>query len=199
MSVASWTDAVLAVVSLGGGAWLLLRDSASGRTAGLGLLLVGIAALVGTLRFAGQEQLAGAHAGLSGLAACVGLPTVAAGWATAVFAPHRAELARRYVFGVLLVVAAMVWWVALVRTVLGALAMLTVAVAAARALPRWAGALGALGAALTLGVGLLIGTEGDLLGFPRVGWFHLGLAGANLALAAGLAGVVEPTAPAEVA
>ena len=35
MSVASWTDAVLAVVSLGGGTWLLLRDSASGRTAGL--------------------------------------------------------------------------------------------------------------------------------------------------------------------
>ena len=175
---AAWTDAVLAAVTWVVGGRLLLRADAHGRTVGLGLLLVATAATVGAVRFAGQEQLAVPHAGLSGLAACVGLPCVGAGWASAVYLPDRGEVVRRYVFGVLLVVAAMVWWMPLARTGLGAVGMLAVLVAAAGSArtDRWASAMGALGAGLTMAVGLAIGTDGELMGFPRVGWFHLGLA-----------------------
>lgn len=192
--VASGTDAVLASVGIALGGWLLGRGRPSDRTVGIGLLLVGVAAVVGTLRFAGRTELVDAHAGLSGLAACVGLPCVGAGWATAVFAPARAEVVRRYVFGVLLVVAAMVWWMPLARTLLGGVGMIAVLVAAAGVAPRERGAaaLGALGAGLTLAVGLVIGTEGELLGFPRVGWFHLGLAAGAAALGEGVRRVPSP-------
>lgn len=187
-AVASGTDAVLALVACGVGGRGLLVGRPSERTVGLGVLLVGVAAVVGTLRFAGQQELADAHAGLSGLAACVGLPCIGAGWVTAVHAPERAEVVRRYVFGLLLVVAALVWWMPLARTVLGGAGMVAAGGAALGALPRSrpAAGLGALGAGLVLAVGLAIGTEGELLGFARVGWFHLGMAGAMAALGLGV-------------
>jgi len=175
---AAWTDAVLAAVTIGFGLGLLTRGGSHARTTALGLGLVGVAAVLGVLRFTGQEQLAVPHAGLSGLAACVGLPCIGAGWASRAFLERRGDVVRRYVFGVLLVVAAMVWWIPVVRTILGAVGMVAAAAGAVglRGVDRPAAMAGLLGAAVTVVVGLVIGTDGELLGFPRVGWFHLGLA-----------------------
>ena len=179
---------MLALVCLIGGFGLLGRAGPHGRTTGIGLLLVGSAAVLGVLRFSGQEQLTLPHMGLSGLAACVGLPCIGAGWASRAFVPGHGDTVRRYVFGVLLVVAAMTWWMAPVRTGLGAAGMLAAAAGAVglASVDRAAAGMGALGAVLTIVVGLAIGTEGDLLGFPRVGWFHLGLALSHGLLALGI-------------
>jgi hypothetical protein len=185
---ASLSDAVLASVCVVMGGWLLLRPSASGRTAGLGLWIVGAAAVMGTLRFGGVQGVAVAHAGLTGLAATVGLPCIGAGWASAAFAPERAASVRRYVFGVCLVLGAMLWAEPWARTGMGAVSMLAVLAASA----AWAttrardAALGVVGAVLTLAMGLVVGTDGSWMGLPNVAWFHLGLAAANLALGAGL-------------
>jgi hypothetical protein len=189
MPVAAWTDALLALAAGLTALALLGRGSPSARTTGIGLLLVALAASVGTLRLSGQEQLAFPHDGLSAVAAFVGLPLVGTGWATAAFAPTRAATARVVVLAPLLAASLGLWHVELLRTALGGLGMGAVLVASTRVAPRHpvAAAMGAGGALLTVGVGLGIGTQGELMGFPRIGWFHLGLAAGSV----GLGGVLR--------
>ncbi len=178
MPVAAWSDAILALCAGLTALALLSHGTPSARTTGIGLLFIALAASVGTLRLSGHEQLAFPHDALSAVAAFVGLPTVGAGWGTAAFAPERAARVRLLVLLPLLAASVLLWQVELLRTVLGGLGMVTVLAASATIARRHpvAAALGALGALLTVGVGLGIGTHGELLGFPRIGWFHLGLA-----------------------
>jgi len=177
MPVAAWTDAILALCAGLTAVALLSRGSPSARTTGLGLLFVCLAAAVGTLRLDGMEQLALPHDGLSGLAAFVGLPLVGAGWATAAFAPERANTVRLAILVPLLLAGLFLWPVELLRTVLGGAGMVAVLLSSVRLRSDpIAATLGIVGALLTVGVGLGVGTKGELAGFPRVGWFHLGLA-----------------------
>ena len=75
----------------------------------------------------------------------------------------------------------------------GMLLVLVSAASMLRRAPKVA-LLGACGASLTVGVGLGIGTEGDLMGFPRIGWFHLGLALGTVGLAGALRIPASPSA-----
>jgi len=189
MPIAAWTDAILALCAGLTALALLGQGPPSARTTGIGLLLVALAASVGALRLSGSDQLAFPHDALSGVAAIVGLPLVGAGWVTAAFRPDRASQARIAVLAPLLLASLGLWHLPLVRTALGGAGMLAVLVASGRVARTHpiAATMGAAGALLTVGVGLGIGTNGELMGFPRVGWFHLGLA----AGAIGLGGVVR--------
>ena len=87
----------------------------------------------------------------------------------------------------LLLAGLVLWPVELLRTVLGGAGMVAVLVSSVRLRSDpIAATLGLVGALLTVGVGLGIGTEGELAGFPRVGWFHLGLALSHGLLALGI-------------
>ena len=184
---AAWTDAVLALVSLGLGLRLLNQGGGAG-TAGVGLLLVGIAATFGAVRFAFAPDLALAHEGVTRLAGMVGIPMVGVGWVTAVWFPEKARQVRPYAFVLLLIASVALIAVEPYRTAVGALGMVASLVAAAWALRRdpVAGALGALGAVGVMVAGLAIAGEGSFGPMSRIAWFHLALAVANALLGAGL-------------
>ena len=196
MPVASWTDALLALCA-GLLAWVALRTRTPGaQTLGLGLAFVSAAATVGTARFAGHEVLAPLHQVLSSWAATVGLPLVGLGWCGATLAPRHAEAIRRFALPALWLSGLFLGSFPTARTLLGGAGMLLVLVSAASMLRRApkVALLGACGASLTVGVGLGIGTEGDLMGFPRIGWFHLGLALGTVGLAGALRIPASPSA-----
>lgn len=166
-------------------AWRLVRRRVSWAGAGaVGFGLVGLAAGLGALRYAGVD-VAGAHAFASGVASAVGVPLVGVAWlARGWGAPPRALVGS----GALLVGSWVVTWTVGVgwwSTLVGAVAMLAVLAAALRRRGR-ALVWGALGALATVVAGLGIGTEGAWGSLLRVDLFHLVLAGANGALAVGL-------------
>lgn len=186
---AALSDAVLAGVSLWLGFRLLQRGGGAG-TAGVGLMLVGIAATFGTLRFGGAAGLGQAHDGVSKLAGLVGIPLVGFGYVSAAFFPDRAVAARAYAFVSLLVAAVALIGVSAYGTAIGGLGMLgTVvgAIAAHRGAPRVAllGIAGAMGVLLS---GLVVAGEGSWGPMSRIAWFHLSLALSCALLAAGLLG-----------
>ncbi len=183
----AWSDAILAVVSGVLGLRLLNRGGGAG-TAGVGLLLVGVAAAFGALRFSFAPSLALTHLGVSRLAAMVGLPLVGVGWVTAVWFPDRARQVRPYAFVLLLVAAVAMIAVEPYRTAVGGSGMAAALVASLWTLRRdpVAGLLGALGAVGVVVAGLAIAGEGSLGPLSRIAWVHLALAAANALLAAGL-------------
>ncbi len=188
MSDAAWSDAILAVVATYAG-FRLLRQAGGGPTAGVGLALVGLAAVFGTIRFAGVEDLAPTHWGVTRLASLVGVPLVGVGYATEAFAPPGwAQPARRYSFVLLLVAAVALIAQPVWGQIVGGLGMLLVlasaAVRARQDLPR--AAAGAGGAVGVLVSGLVIGGEGEWGGLSRTAWFHLAFAASSALLAVGL-------------
>lgn len=193
------TDALLALVALVQGFRLLSADR-GGATAGVGLLMVALAAAFGAGRFwIGREapDLAGAHQGVTNLAALVGLPLVGVGYATTAFVPKHARAARPYAFVVLLIAAVALIGVDRYRTIIGGIGMVTVLVAspALVRLDARGAALGALGAIGVVVSGLAIHGEGTLGPLSRVAWFHLGLAGSAWALGHGLWRVLQIESP----
>ncbi|MBX2803334.1 MAG: hypothetical protein KTR31_36980 [Myxococcales bacterium] len=184
---AAWTDAVLAVVALGAG-FRLLRHGAGAATAGVGLFLVGVAAVFGVVRFSGVDTLAPTHWGVSRLASLVGVPLVGVGWATEIGWPDRAQQVRPYAFVLLLVAAVALIAVPLYGTVIGALGMGLVAMASLVVLRRapMVAAFGLLGASGVAVSGLVILGEGSMGPLSRVAWFHLALAGSFALLGEGL-------------
>lgn len=183
------TDALLAV-ACGVAAVPLLRAPAplAGRIGGYGLGLVGLAAALGALRFAGVGDVAPVHDTLSRLAGFVGVPWIGVAWATAGRPDRDARLGAGLVFvgGTIAHLAGLTAW----RTGAGGLAMAAVIGVAltglARGRPEGA-AFGAGGALLTLLAGLAVGTEGAIGPMPRVDLFHVLLMLANLGLGVGLA------------
>lgn len=196
------SDALLAAAALGGAGVLQVAALKRSSTAGterltpkalgyylsvgsLGVGLVGLAALTGTVRFAGVEEVVPAHEFLSRLAGMTGVPMVGLA-----YVGFSARLPTVWVTGVAagLTLLGVLVDVRLVRTGLGAVAMLAVLGACLPTLARRPGArlAGMMGAVLTLVTGLAIGTKGELFGFPRLDWFHVGLAIADALLVAGL-------------
>ena len=173
---AAWTDAVLAVASFGGAAFCGLKGPRRWM-APAGLVLVGAAALVGTARLGGVVALADVHDGLSRLAGLVGVPLIGAGVIAATIGPAvRSKVTSRV--AVLAVVLCGVVWMAdadtqrSLRTLVAGGAMVGALLASLRS-QRWTGAVGAAGVVLA---GLVVAGDGDWLGFPRDGWFHLAMA-----------------------
>ncbi len=181
------TDALLAVVAGREGFRLLYRSNGAA-TAGVGLLLVALAAAFGTFRYGGVPGLEGSHDGVTRLAGQVGMPLVGVGYLVAAFRPQDDRRARSYAFVVFILLAvafvSVPWW----TTVAGALGMTAVLVGAAALGRRWRpailfGAVGALGVVIN---GLVVNGEGAVGPLSRIAWFHLGLAGSCWALGQGL-------------
>ncbi|MEM6929349.1 MAG: hypothetical protein AAF602_20590, partial [Myxococcota bacterium] len=98
------TDAILAALAGREGFRLLSRPQ-GGTIAGVGLLIVALAAAFGALRYAGVAGLEGAHDGVIRLAGQVGLPLVGVGYVVAAFVPGHGARVRPYAFVVLLLLA----------------------------------------------------------------------------------------------
>ncbi len=187
------TDALLATCSAAGALGLRARGE---KYASVGLAMFALAASCGTLRFGGVHSVIGVHDFTSALAGQVGLPLIglaylSSAWRTQIDFSRRLQLGGALVVG--FTVFGVVFPVAAYKTAVGAAALVAVGLAcarhAARARSQAAGyraAIGALGAALTAVAGLAVGTEGQLGSVPRIDLFHILLASANLALAAGL-------------
>ncbi len=192
---AAWTDAILATASLAGAAYALRHDRQRWLTPA-GLIVLGVAAAFGTLRFAGVDALIPAHEALSRLAGLVGLPLAAVGVAAA--SVKTADLRRLHLAAAICAVPLAVVAVAVdpevsraIRTVVSGAAMLAAIGFSAKNRNRW----GALAPVLVLVAGLGLAGEGELAGFHRMGWFHLVMAPA--AACFGLASTKTPEGPSE--
>lgn len=155
-----------------------------------GLLLIGVAAFIGTLRHSINPELQNLHHFVSALASCAGLPLIAVQYASTRFGRPGPE-GRMNTMGVSVVGFAafgLAFPLALYPTLVGGLSMAVVLIAAGASFKRDARrAAFAFGGALAYIVaGLVVGTTGKLGPFLRVDVFHVVLAVASLGLAAGL-------------
>lgn len=181
------SDGVLAAVCLTGASWLWVRSGGdpAQRAGAAGVALVGAAATVGTLRFAGHTELVDIHQTLSRLGSLLGMPLIGIGWlwrgVSLPAAAFRPTIAFFALLGLLAELLSLDAW----RTVAGGAGMvLVIGVALYR---RSAASVpGVLGAALVLIAGLAIGTEGTLAGLHRIDLFHVALATACTLLLTGL-------------
>lgn len=181
------SDTVLMLATLGACFWLRRRGE---RYVSTGLMLVGVAAFIGALRFSINPDLADVHRFTSALATCTGLPLIAVQYlATCAGWPGRDG--RMNTMGAAVVGFAafgLAFPLPIYATAVGALSMLTVVVSAARCFGRHgpvvlAAVIGAVGVALA---GLVIGTEGSIGPLLAIDVFHGVLALAFLGLAVGL-------------
>ncbi|WP_271103620.1 hypothetical protein [Pseudomonas tohonis] len=146
-------------------AWLHGRERQGWRAAGF--VLMALAALAGAALYAGLDALDEVHRQLAFMSSRIGLPLIAFVWLRG---------ASRHL-AVLALAAAMLLAPAPVALVGNALALLALAWPVRSR--RWA--LAVAGSLAFLLAGLVIGTQGDWLGVPRVDFFHLCLASAVLA------------------
>lgn len=189
------SDGLLAALALGAGVWVG-RVRRPGRVlAGFGISLVGVAAAVGSARYAGAEVLIPTHELMSALAGLVGMPLIGAGYAVAAWVPE-GPTARTVRLAALIALGG---WGAVAlsspvaRTVTGALAMLLViAACVARRSDGRRAAAGVAGAIGVMAAGLAIGTDGSWGPVLRVDAFHVALAASVGALAWGLAALPGP-------
>ncbi len=184
---AALTDGVLALVSIVTGFRLLARGGGAG-TGGVGLLLVGIAASFGTIRFGGVDSLTTAHQGVSQLAALVGIPMVGFGYLSLAFFPQHAQSARSYVFVPLLVAAVGLIAVPTYGTIIGGISLVAIAIGALSAggLGSSSALFGVVGAVGVLISAEVVAGEGRWGPMSRIAWFHLSFAASCALLAAGL-------------
>ncbi|WP_177412179.1 hypothetical protein [Pseudomonas cavernae] len=127
-----------------------------------GFALMGVAALLGAIEYAGVDDASSAHAAVAQLSARLSLLLIAIG--------PLAGLGRHLlVVGLAAVLLVVPEPVALASN---ALALLAIAYRGRSA--HWALAIS--GALLFLGAGLVVGTQGSWLAIPRVDIFHLSLA-----------------------
>lgn len=166
------------------------------RGAAVGLALIGAAALVGALRFAGLQDLAPLHRGLTDAATAIAMPMIGAA-ALALAWPFawsaRAWLRWLALLVALFAAARLAGAFAIHGLVIGAVGTIGVLAAGVRGLggARRAGVLLLVGGALVLIAGLAVGSEGELGPFARIDVFHYLLALANLALGGGLIGLAR--------
>ena len=182
-SVLSETGLVLAT-----GVSMLWLWRAGWRACAMGLAVLALAAAAGALEYAGYSEVAVAHAGLSKWAAAAAFPAFAV---LAAWTWLRGEPSPWLAALLFLVLLALGEWVAqpgypTLIGVAGLLALLFVAIGSFRQSRPRAGAALIAGCVLSAVAGLAIGTQGSLGGLPRLDWFHLCLAGAQLAYGWGL-------------
>jgi hypothetical protein len=152
------------------------------RGCAIGLSLVGLAAALGALLFAGVTAVDAPHAAITRWAAVGGFPAFAG------FALWRRFHAEPRWPMTLLIIALLIglgYWLSaaiypLVIGTVGLLGLLLVALTLLRSAPSSAAAV-LTGCALTALAGLLIGTEGRWGPLPRVDCYHLALSVANIA------------------
>lgn len=181
MTDAGVTDVLLTGVAAGA-AYALFRSGH--REGAIGLVLVGAASTLGSVRFLGVPDVAPVHQAATRLAGVLGIPLLGLGWLIATVPAVRAR--RGLLFRLLAVVAIVASPTPLAPTVLGGAGMLAVLGAAARSGDPAATALGWVGAAGVLVSGLAIAGEGAWLGVSRLAWFHVALAASLASLAGGL-------------
>jgi hypothetical protein len=170
------SDLVLALVC----GWVVMRHLARQPGFGLAALLIGAAAALGVVRFAGLESIAGAHRFASLVSACAGLPLLA--WAvrwpgdpvaaTGAGASRFALLAGG--IGVAATVLGLPIWSQI--TALGSAILIAVTVVQRR------DGIGIAGAAALL-IGMAAAAIGKAAPFNTTVVLHLGLAAALLLLA----------------
>jgi len=195
---AAVTDVVLATTCLGFGL-RLLRAPPGAAIGGIGMLLVGIAAMFGSARYGFAASLAPAHEGVGRLAGMVGIPLIGVGWGTQVFAPQWANALRAPAFVILLIAAVALIAVDPYQTLIASVGITLVilaALSAMRTAPRAAG-LGLLGALGALVAGLAVDGDSSVGPMRRIAWFHLLFAASMALLAVGLVGVSEDQSGAE--
>jgi hypothetical protein len=195
---AAWSDAILAGCALAPGCALTWRGraAATARTVGgVGLLAVGCAASLGTLRFGGLSSLVAAHDGATWIAATVGIPMVGLAYAL----PRSTARAAPMIVCLALLGAA---WALhgnpTYRTLVGGGAMGVALVGAAARFRQDAVSAG-LGVAGALGVvvaGLGIAGDGHWGPLSRIAWFHLAFAVSCAALGGGLLRTADGRLPA---
>lgn len=181
------SDALLMLVAFAVTRWLRGRGE---RYVSTGVLLIGIAAFIGSVRYSINPGLAELHRFVAALAVCAGLPLIALQFASTNLGWPGSE-GRLNGMGVSVVGFAafgLAFPLGPYPTVVGSLSMLVVATAALRSLrtdpARSAAALA--GSATFLFAGLGVGTEGMLGPFRCLDLFHLVLAPAVALLAWGL-------------
>ena len=135
--------------------------------AALGFALIGSAAMLGALVYAGIEATTAAHAGASLLAARLGLLLIAT------------QAVRERLWGTAVVLLGVLSLLVPAPLDQGIAVLALVAIAWKGRSRQWP--LAVAGAVLFALAGLVIGTRGEWLGLPRVDLFHLGLAAAVLA------------------
>ncbi len=190
------SDGALAIVSLGGGVLLIRLGGRSRTLGGIGLGIVGFAAALGACRHGVAPVLEPVHVAATQFASVVGVPLIGVGFLAASLRKQewRHNLALAALVG-LPGLAILLSWIPGYSLAIGALAMVVIAVTSGRRLSgkdqRNAGLAGLAGALLTMSAGLFMGTEGQLLGFDRIDWFHYALAAANLLLVLSLGSVAS--------
>lgn len=179
------SDAILAVTSIGAALLLVRARRAAIRLGGACLLFLGMSAAVGAARFAGAD-LAPIHGAMAWTGRMLVLPLFAAAFVLTAFRVRAGRIIWYAVAAVLAVLSFVIPHS--LRSLPGAIGMIAVVVAGARALPRdmAAGLLAIGGAAIYMIAGLAVGTDGTIGAVQRVDIFHYSLAAANPMLAAGL-------------
>ncbi len=167
--------------------WLRGRGE---RYASTGMLLIGIAAFIGTVRFAINPELEELHGFVSALATCTGLPLIAVQYASTCFGRPGPD-GRMITMGTSVVGFAalgLAFPVPVYSTLVGALSMLVVIAGAARCIPHEPARAGSaiMGAIGFMSAGLAIGTEGAFGPLLAIDAFHAVLAVALVGLAWGL-------------
>jgi hypothetical protein len=179
-----WSTAVSDGVLFVATAWASARLWSRGqRSAALAMALIALPALIGTLRHAGVEALADAHARSSFAAAVAAFPAFC--WVF--FCAHgRRRLVP--VLETLVLIAALIGvaWVLQwppYATVIGAIGLALIVAGALISRDPRVIVNGVGGAALYAIAGLVVGTAGDWSGLLRVDVYHLLIAVANVLLA----------------
>lgn len=152
--------------------------------AAIGLSLMGLAAFVGVLRFAGADALLPLHSTLSAFATSMtmpllGLAAVAIAWPLAL--TRRRWLRITGLLAGLFALAMLLDVLPLYGIGIGALGTLSALFVGLRSLAARGGLLLTSGAILVLIAGLGVGTDGELGPVDRIDVFHYLLALANLA------------------
>ena len=173
---AAWTDAILSVTALGAGMWAFRRDRGQWLLP-FGLAVVAAAAAVGTLRLGGVDALRPLHEMVARIAGLVGVPLAGIG----VIGHHLSEKRRKGLQTAAISLGLPLGAFALfgpeelvrgVRDVSSGLALL-----ATMGFSAWKfNPMGVAAPVFILVAGLGIAGDGDWLGFPRDGWFHLVMA-----------------------
>lgn len=176
---AAWTDVVLALAAFGAALWARPGER---WMAPVGLVLVGIAAAVGSVRLGGFEALAPVHSGLSRLAGIAGIPLAGAGViGNGLGREGRLRLSR---VALMLAVGFGILGFTLDDAVFGMLRTAAtggVMLATIGFSIRARSAPGIAGPVLVLVAGLGVAGPGEWAGFDRTGWFHLVMAVAMVA------------------
>jgi hypothetical protein len=186
------SDGALAIAALGGAVWITRRRHGpaihASSSVALGLALIAAAALIGSLRFAGVDQLTELHALLTAIAKFAARPLIGLGHLALAWRLRPSARAVTLVLLALTTAPLLAYRLDLADIyglAIGTAGVLGVFAAAGRQRSRHprAATSAAAGGALVLIAGLVIGTRGMIGPVLRVDAFHYAMALAAILLA----------------